>query len=93
MEFLTEVTIVVPDGTSQDVVDELKKAEGHRARELAEEGHLLRLWRPPGPGWRNIGLWRAADETALSATLATLPLHPWMAVGVRALEPHPNDPG
>lgn len=92
MEFLTEVTLTVPAETPQERVDQLCRAETVRAAELAAEGHILRLWRPTTPGWRNIGLWQAADEDELRKKLATLPLHPWMTVTIRQLTPHPNDP-
>jgi muconolactone D-isomerase len=92
VEFLTEVTITVPDGTPQDAVRAATDAEGRRARELAEQGHLLRIWRPHRPGWTNVGLWQAADEAELRTVLASLPLYPWMSIDIRPLDPHPSDP-
>jgi len=95
MEFLLNMTTEVPEGTSETEVDETKAREAVRARELAAQGHLLRLWKPPvEPGqWRSLGLWRADDEKQLQDILATLPLHAWMTVEVTPLVPHPNDPG
>jgi muconolactone D-isomerase len=95
MEFLANMRTYVPDGTSVSEVDDTKAREAVRASELAAQGHLLRLWRPPvEPGeWRTIGLWRAGDETELQSLLTTLPLHVWMKVEVTPLAPHPNDPG
>ena len=43
--------------------------------------------------WRAISLYRAEDEGELNAILESLPLYPWMTISVRALAPHPNDPG
>jgi muconolactone delta-isomerase len=42
------------------------------ARELAAQGHLLRLWRPPlQPGeWRTLGLFAAGDDGQLEKVLA-----------------------
>jgi muconolactone D-isomerase len=92
-EFLVEITTAVPEGTSQDEVDRRRAAEAVRARELAASGNLARLWRPVGE-LRSLGIWRAADEEELQEkVLGTLPLRPWMALTVTALEPHPNDPG
>jgi muconolactone D-isomerase len=93
MEFLTEVLLTVPPGTPDDEVARRRAAEGARARELAGQGHLLRLWRPAEDGWRNIGLWSASDEDELRALLGTLPLFDWMTVSIRRLRPHPSDPG
>jgi muconolactone D-isomerase len=95
MEFLADMRTFVPDGTPHAEVGDTKRRETARARELAAQGHLLRLWKPPvEPGeWRTIGLWRADNEMALQALLTTLPLHPWMKVDLTPLAPHPNDPG
>jgi muconolactone D-isomerase len=94
MEYLTDMVTNVPEGTSPSKVDELRAAEAVRAAELAKEGHLVRLWRPPvGPGeWRTIGLFRAAGEVELREVLASMPLHIWMKVTITQLTPHPNDP-
>jgi muconolactone D-isomerase len=95
MEFLANMNTHVPDGTPESEVDETKAREAVRAGELAAQGHLLRLWKPPvEPGeWRTIGLWRADGEKELQGLLTTLPLHVWMKVEVTPLAPHPNDPG
>ena len=94
MEFLTNVTIVVPEGTLDATVEKTKKPEAARAAELAAQGHLLRLWRPPLPPgeWRILGLCRAADEQQLRDIIATLPLRIWMTVEVTPLTAHPSDP-
>ena len=94
MEFLTTLITNVPDGTSDATVDETRSREAIRAAHLAEQGYLLRLWRPPvEPGeWRTLGLWRAASESELKSIVATLPLHIWMTVEITPLTPHPNDP-
>jgi muconolactone D-isomerase len=92
-DFLVEIVTTIPEGTSEAEVTERRAAEAVRARELASGGRLYRLWRPVGER-RSLGIWRAADEDELYASvLDTLPLRPWMAFTVTALEPHPNDPG
>jgi muconolactone D-isomerase len=94
MEFLTTLITNVPDGTPDATVDDTKAREAIRAAELAEQGHLLRLWRPPlEPGeWRSLGLWKANSEAELKGIIATLPLQKWMTVEITPLNPHPNDP-
>ena len=47
MEFLTELVTTVPEGTEEATVEETKAREAKRAAELAQTGHLLRLWKPP----------------------------------------------
>jgi muconolactone D-isomerase len=95
MEFLTDMRTHVPAGTPEGVVDDTKAREAVRSGELAADGHLLRLWKPPvEPGeWRTLGLWSADDESQLQDLLATMPLHRWMTVEVTPLVPHPSDPG
>ena len=47
MEYLVTMTTHVPDGTPQQAVDDVRGREAAHSRDLAAEGHLLRLWRPP----------------------------------------------
>jgi muconolactone D-isomerase len=95
MEFLVSMTTHVPDGTPQQTVDDVREREAARSRELAAQGHLLRLWRPPlKPGeWRTLGLFAAADSSELERVLASMPLRVWRTDEVTPLSPHPNDPG
>ena len=94
MEYLVSMTTRVPDGTPAERVDEVRAREAAHSRELAAQGHLLRLWRPPlQPGeWRTLGLFAADDETQLEDVLASMPLRIWRTDEVTALSPHPNDP-
>jgi muconolactone delta-isomerase len=94
MEYLVTMTTLVPDGTTDELVQEIRGREAARSRELAAQGHLLRLWRPPlRPGeWRTIGLFAAGDEVALEDVLASMPLRVWLSDQVVALATHPNDP-
>ena len=48
MEYLVSMTTHVPDGTPQQTVDDVRDREAARSRELAAQGHLLRLWRVNG---------------------------------------------
>jgi muconolactone delta-isomerase len=95
MEYLVTFTTHVPDGTSEETVADVRAREAARSGELAAEGALLRLWRPPlQPGeWRSIGLFAAADEVQLEKDLASMPLRVWRTDEVTPLSPHPNDPG
>ena len=91
-EFLTVFTLAVPDGTPEEAVDIAEAREAVRARELAEEGHLLRLWALPGEG-RALGLWRAIDSAEMQAIVRSLPLDPMMTTETTPLTAHPSDPG
>ncbi|CAM4373668.1 muconolactone delta-isomerase [Mycobacterium basiliense] len=92
-EFLITMTVTVPAGTSERALDDANTREAHRARQLAEAGHLVRLWvLPDGPDARTLGLWRARDPGELMAILESLPLSGWMTIETTLLSPHPNDP-
>jgi muconolactone D-isomerase len=91
MEFLVEIEINLPVDMPGDKRDLLVGEEGRRARELAELGHLVRLWRIPGRR-ANVGLWQAEDATELHGALSSLPFFPWMDIHVRPLAAHPSDP-
>ena len=94
MEYLVTMTTHVPWGTADEAVDGIRAREAARSRELAAQGHLLRLWRPPlQPGeWRTLGLFAADDARQLEEVLASMPLRVWRADAVTPLSPHPNDP-
>jgi muconolactone D-isomerase len=72
----------------------MRAREAAHSRELAVQGHLLRLWRPPlQPGeWRTLGLFSAADDAELEQVLSSMPLRVWRTDDVTPLHPHPNDP-
>lgn len=65
--------------------------EKRRTAELAQQGHLLRLWQLPAPG-HALGQWQAATPTDLQVLLRTLPLAPYMTVDTTPLTRHPSDP-
>jgi len=94
MEYIVTMTTHVPAGTPEEDVENIRAREALRARELADEGHLLRLWRPPlQPGeWRTVGLFAAADDTDLEKALASMPLRVWRTDEATPLGAHPNDP-
>jgi muconolactone D-isomerase len=94
MEYLVTMTTQVPDGTAESAVQDIRTREAARSRELAAEGHLLRLWRPPlRPGeWSTLGLFAAGDDAQLEEVLASMPLRVWRTDEVLPLSPHPNDP-
>jgi len=94
MEYLVTMTTRVPDGTPEQAVTDIRAREAARSRELAAQGHLLRLWRPPlQPGeWRTLGHFAAADGAELEKVLASMPLRVWRTDQVTPLSPHPNDP-
>jgi muconolactone delta-isomerase len=90
-EFLTTFTISIPEGTAARAVEDTETREAQRAKELAGQGHLLRLWMLPGQG-RALGLWRARDPEQVQAIVKSLPLDPWMTTETTPLTAHPSDP-
>jgi muconolactone delta-isomerase len=94
MEFLVEFELGVPPGTPHAEVEQRQRAESAAAAELAEDGHLVRLWTRPLAGGRttSVGVYRADSEAELDGLLGALPLADWLRVTVTRLEAHPNDP-
>jgi muconolactone delta-isomerase len=95
MEFFVIMTTRVPEETPKEAVDDVRSREAAHSRDLAANGNLLRLWRPPlEPGeWRTFGLFAADDDRQLEEVLASMPLRVWRTDEVMQLSPHPNDPG
>jgi muconolactone D-isomerase len=94
MEFLVEFEVEVPADTHDAEVEQHQRAESAAAAKLADEGHLVRLWRRPlvGDGTTAIGLYRADSEAELDDLLGALPVADWLRVTVTPLETHANDP-
>ena len=91
MQFLVHIQVDMSPDIDPDLKTRLFAAERARARELADEGTLLRLWRIPGRT-ANWGLWEVADATALHEALTSLPLFPYLDIEVQPLAQHPSDP-
>ncbi len=94
MEFLVEFRVRIPGGTPPSEIEAREKAEAASAANLADLGHLRRLWKVPvsaGPT-NAVGIYQAGSEVDLDILLRALPLYEWMQVDVTPLEPHPNDP-
>ncbi|MDT7558957.1 MAG: hypothetical protein QOI68_3427 [Pseudonocardiales bacterium] len=94
MEYLVTMTTHVPAGTPEGDVQDIRTREAAHSRDLAAQGNLLRLWRPPlQPGeWRSLGMFAAGDGDQLEKVLASMPLRVWRTDEVTPLAPHPNDP-
>jgi muconolactone D-isomerase len=90
MEFLVSIKITPPTDDAA-LTAKLYAAEAIRAKELAKQGIVKRLWRVPGQK-ANWGLWMAENATTLHQTISSLPLYPYMEVIVHPLAKHPSDP-
>jgi muconolactone delta-isomerase len=94
MEFLVQFELNIPDGVAESEVEDRQRAEATAAEMLADEGHLVRLWRAtvePGP-MTVLGLYRAGSKAELDGLLGALPLYEWMDMSITPLLQHPNDP-
>jgi len=91
VEFLVTIDVRWPPDGDTATKEALILAEASRSQELAQAGHLKRLWRRPG-AWANVGLWEAVDATELHDKLSSLPFYPWLDIIVQPLARHPSDP-
>src|SRR4030081_3044716 len=93
MEFLVAFALDIPAGTPKSEISDRENAEAAATAKLADEGHLVRVWRSGAPGETTIvGLYRADSETQLDGLLSSLPLADWPPTPVTPLEVHPNAP-
>lgn len=93
MEYLVTMTTHVPEETPGQTVAGIRVHQAAHSSELAGQGHLLRLWRPPlRPGesrWRGCSAPRNLAEA--QAILKPMPLDAWMAVQTAPLTPYQSD--
>ena len=66
-EFLVTFTLAVPEGTPARDVEEATASEAKRVRELAGQGHLIRLWMLPAEDGVSsaLGLRRPDEEAEM----------------------------
>ena len=88
MEFLVQIQVTLPPELSSGSRQELMGREEVRGRELMNEGVIRRIWRIPGRT-ANVGIWDAANPTALHEALSSLPMFPYIDARVTPLATHP----
>ncbi len=88
MEFLVQIQVTLPAELSSAGRQELMEREQVRGRELMNEGVIRRIWRIPGRT-ANVGIWDAANPTALHEALSSLPMFPYIDAKVTPLATHP----
>jgi muconolactone D-isomerase len=88
VEFLVAIDVRLPERPSEDEIASLVEAERERGAELRKRGTIVRIWRIPGR-MSNVGVWSAADATALHEAITSLPLSRWFQVQVTPLAVHP----
>jgi muconolactone D-isomerase len=93
-EFLVKFELKVPDSATEIEIDNRVRDEAVATRALADDGHLVRLWRTNVSNDRMeaIGLFRAGSIVELAGLLDALPLSPWLSTTITKLDQHPNDP-
>lgn len=87
MEFLVTITQDWAALRGHPEYGDLVAAERRVGRALIDEGTIARIWRLPGRR-ANVGIWHAADATALVAALDRLPLRAWVEAEVVPLATH-----
>lgn len=86
MEFL--VTMRLDRGrVPADRLDRLLAEERLIARDLREEGAIVRIWAVPERG-ETISVWQADSRAGLDSLLGSLPLRGWLHVDVVPLSTH-----
>jgi muconolactone delta-isomerase len=93
MEYLVTMTTHVPEETPGQTVAGSRARQAAHSSELAGQGHLLRLWRPPlRPGEsRSLGCSAPRNLAETQAIRKPMPLDAWMAAQSRAAHPYQID--
>ena len=89
MEFPVHMEVTGIETASEPQVA-LKEREAIRAREFANAGMFVRLWRVPGRR-ENWGIWSAEDADELREALVSLPLFRYLRIDVHPMATQPND--
>ncbi len=87
MEFAVDIEVRLPSDLPAGERAALLADEERRGRELHADGTIVRIWRVPGR-LANLGIWSAADATALHEALTSLPVFAYADVRVHALATH-----
>ena len=87
MRFLVQIEVKLPPTMSTAERDSLLEREQVRGTELKQAGSIQDIWRIPGR-LANVGIWDAANATALHEALVSLPVWPWTEVVVTPLADH-----
>jgi muconolactone D-isomerase len=93
VEFLVSIETRFPTEFTDEQRDEILARERKRGRELIQQGVIGRIWRIPGGGLANVGIWKAADADELHSSITSLPAYPYMTTEVRPLATHPLETG
>jgi muconolactone delta-isomerase len=93
MEYLVTMTTHVPAETPGQTVAGTRAHQAAHSSELAGQGHLLRLWRPPlRPGEsRPLDCSAPRNLAEVQAIRKPMPLDAWMAVQTAPLTPYQID--
>jgi len=92
MEFLVTMTTLVPDGTTDEAVAEIRGREAVRSREACRAGPPVAPMATSAAAgeWRTIGLFAAADDVELEGVLASMPFGSGAPIRWFALGPIPT---
>jgi muconolactone D-isomerase len=89
MLFQVVMDVRIPHDVPAEKVELLKQAERERAQELQRQGIWRHLWRHAGR-YANTSIFDVESPQALHDILSTLPLFPFMDIGVTPLCRHPS---
>ena len=87
MLFMVKIIVRLPGDWPQEKLEPLVKIETARGVQNIKEGKLRRIFRIVGQR-ANFSIWETASLEELHATLAALPMHPWMDVSVTPIIKH-----
>ena len=87
MQFMVNIVVRLPGDWPKEKLDPLVAAETARGMQCIKEGKLKRIFRIVGQR-ANFSIWETNTLEELHATLASLPMHPYMDVSVHPIIKH-----
>lgn len=88
MLFMLKIEYTMPPHFSAAQAEDLRQRENEHASRLIEQKTIVRMWRIVGTQ-ANFSLWRTDTLEDLHATLAALPMFPYLKIQVTPVIDHP----
>ena len=87
MLFMVNIVVRRPADWPKEKIDALAATETAQGMQYVKEGKLKRIFRVVGQR-ENFSIWEVESPEQLHATLAALPMHPYMDVSVTPIIKH-----
>ena len=84
-----ELEVNLPHDLDDGFVSDLKRREKDHVQTFLEDGRWAHLWRVVGR-WGNVAIFDVDSNDELHEMLSSLPMFPYLDIGVTPLATHPS---